>query len=63
MDMTNLEKLKSVVAIQVSDGNWDANEYMRGMANGLILAEAIMENRSPEYKNPPTKEIIHEERS
>ena len=38
------ENLINVRDIQCTDGNWGANEYMRGMANGLILAVAIMED-------------------
>ena len=37
--------------IQCTDGNWDYDEYMRGMANGIILALAIMEGKEPEYKD------------
>lgn len=44
-----LDKLKEITKIATADGNWNANEYMFGMANGLILAEAIMENKSPVY--------------
>ncbi len=37
-----LEDLKSIVETQCSKGNFDQNEYMRGMANGLLLAWYIM---------------------
>lgn len=33
-----IEDLKKIVDIQCSDGNWNCDEYMRGMANGLLLA-------------------------
>lgn len=36
-----------------SKGNYDVNEYMRGMANGLILARAIMNGEEPEYIPAP----------
>ena len=45
-----LQALRNVVKIQGHKGNWDYNEYMRGMYNGLELALAIMENREPIYK-------------
>ena len=48
--MTKLEELKNCKNIQCSKGNYDQGEYMRGMTNGLILAEAIMEGKDPEYK-------------
>ncbi len=37
-----LEDLKNIVKIQCSKGNWDVDEYMRGMANGLMLAWNII---------------------
>lgn len=33
-----LDDLRTIVEIQCSKGNYDVNEYMRGMANGLLLA-------------------------
>ena len=49
--------LKSVVEIQCSTGNADQGEYMRGMANGLLLAwHIIVEPYGKEitYFDPPT---------
>jgi hypothetical protein len=37
-----LADLKKTVEIQCSAGNYDQGEYMRGMANGLLLAWYIM---------------------
>lgn len=37
-----LADLKNVVEIQCDVGNWNHNEYMRGMANGLLLAWYII---------------------
>jgi hypothetical protein len=34
--------LKSIVETQCSRGNYDTSEYMRGMANGLLLAWHIL---------------------
>lgn len=44
------EKLKEISSIQSTKGNWDYSQYMRGLANGLILAVAIMEDKEPVYK-------------
>ena len=51
--MTSLEKLIDVKNIQCKKGNFDQSEYMRGMANGLILATHIMTNAEgdPVYKD------------
>lgn len=44
-----LKDLKNICDIQCSEGNFDVNEYMRGMANGLILAVSIFEGTDPKY--------------
>lgn len=48
-----LDKLNNVVKIQCLDGSWDYDAYMMGLANGLILAQAIMLDKSPEFKKVP----------
>jgi len=48
-----LADLKNLADIQSTKGNYDCNEYMRGLANGLILAVATMENKEPNYIEPP----------
>jgi hypothetical protein len=63
MDKTPLDKLDAVLAIATAPGNgrddpdtgYVADDYMRGMANGLILAEHIMRDRhgDPDYVPPP----------
>jgi len=54
---SGLHDLEKINGIQSSHGNWDYDEYMRGMANGLILAVAIMKNKEAEYLDKP-KEYI-----
>lgn len=44
-----LNKLKQVKLISCQDGNWDYSPYMLGLANGLILAVAIFEDKEPKY--------------
>jgi len=48
-----LANLKDCVAIQCFDGNWNYDRYMHGMANGLILALAVMEGCEPKYLEAP----------
>lgn len=50
-----LGELDSIVGIQCSDGNWNTSEYMLGMANGLLLAQATMKDEEPAYKKRPDK--------
>lgn len=51
---TNLEKLIEIRDIQCSEGNYDQSEYMRGLANGLILAVATMIDEAPVLKTQVT---------
>jgi hypothetical protein len=43
-----LEQLRQVILTACHPGNI-TDEYMLGMANGLILAQAIIENKTPNY--------------
>jgi hypothetical protein len=59
---SRMENLINLRNIQSTPGNYDCNEYMRGMANGLILAVHTMLSPKKEiaYIDPPEKEIKHE---
>ncbi len=48
-----LTKLRGVTDIACQPGNYAHDPYLHGMANGLILALAILTDRDPEYLNPP----------
>lgn len=55
-----LEKLKkkkkdiqNVHNIACSNGNWNHNQYMHGMANGIICVKAIIDDEEPVYLDPP----------
>ncbi len=52
-----MRELRSARDQQCSPGNWDYSEYMRGLANGLILAVHIMDNEKgdPPYFEAPMK--------
>lgn len=50
---TAIEKLDEVTAMATSVGNYNCNAYMLGMANGLLLAQAIMHDREVEYLSAP----------
>lgn len=50
------DRIKAVekqVAIQCSDGNWNYDPYMHGMANGLICALATIKGEEPVYLEAP----------
>ena len=48
-----IAKLKNIKEIQCTKGNYDVDAYMHGLANGLILALAIMEDKDPEFIDAP----------
>ena len=56
------DKLADIVAIQCSDGNWNYDPYMQGMANGLILAQAILTDTDPQFLSAPA-EWLHDKPS
>lgn len=48
-----LWELNQATITASSPGNYDANPYMHGMANGLILANATMKDEDPAYLEWP----------
>ncbi|NQT33242.1 MAG: hypothetical protein HQ594_06195 [Candidatus Omnitrophica bacterium] len=52
-----IEKLKDLKNIQCKTGNYDMGEYMRGMANGLILAVSVFEEKEPIFFKPLAKKV------
>jgi len=65
----SIESLKGLVDIQTSDGNWNYDPYMHGMANGMILAlHLFQENENgclPDFLEAPKvwgcdKNEVHE---
>jgi hypothetical protein len=47
------ETIKNLVDIQCSNGNWNYSPYMMGLANGLIMARAILSGESPQFLSAP----------
>lgn len=54
--------LVDIVEIQLQDGNWNYNDYMRGMANGLLLAKTIMTQAEVYEPLAPPEKWIEENR-
>lgn len=54
-EITKKELLKRIKAVsdckkaQYTTGNYRKDKYMRGLANGLVIAEAILNGVSQEY--------------
>lgn len=53
MELTakQVKELHDVLSIQKSDGNWNANDYMLGMYNGMELMMSIIESRDTQYRS------------
>lgn len=50
-----LTKLRELVEIQGRNGNWNYDQYMRGMYNGMELMLAVLEDREPKYRHAPDR--------
>ena len=59
VDEPTLEQIKKalddLIAVQGADGNWNYDAYMHGLANGLILARSIIDNKEPDFLKAPKK--------
>jgi hypothetical protein len=55
MDNVQLEAMREALKIQGYHGNWNYDEYMHGMYNGMELMMAIAENREPDFKDKPNQ--------
>jgi len=53
MLQNSLQTLRDLTQVQCSDGNWDHDQYMHGMANGMIFALSLFEAGEPEYLEAP----------
>jgi hypothetical protein len=49
------DTLEDAVKTQCSDGNWNYDPYMHGMANGMIFALSLFKGDKPEYLEAPAK--------
>lgn len=55
-------RLRDMVKIQGRKGNWDYDEYMRGMYNGMELMLATIENREPDFKEGEAKKSLTDDK-
>jgi len=45
-----VDKALELIKVQCGKGNYDQDEYMRGMANGMIIIKSIFTDKEPEFK-------------
>lgn len=53
MDETILKHMRELLTVQGWDGNWNYDEYMFGMYNGMELMLSLAEGREPVFKEKP----------
>ena len=51
--LQGVEALEGLLKVQCSDGNWDYDEYMHGMAKGMILALSLFKAGEVEFLEAP----------
>jgi len=54
-----IQTINDLLYTQGRDGNWDYDNYMLGMYNGMELMVAIMENREPIYKECKEEDFLY----
>lgn len=54
----DLASLDELLAVQLANGNWNYDDYMMGLANGMILSRHVVADApgEPEFRRAPTLE-------
>ena len=50
-----IPKMREMLEVQGSDGNWNYDSYMHGMYNGMEYIIAMVESREPVFREAPKK--------
>lgn len=45
-----MEMIQNYRRIQGTDGNWNTDDYMRGLFNGIEICIALLEDREPQFR-------------
>ena len=53
MLQNSLQTLRDLTQVQCNDGNWNYDQYMHGMANGMIFALSLFDAGEPKYLEAP----------
>jgi len=53
-----VKKCQNMTDSMITDGSYDHNEYMRGMANGMKILMAVLTNKEPEFIEAPDNLIV-----
>ena len=55
MDKTIIIRIGKVVKVQKFDGNWNYDPYMFGLLNGMIMIEAMVKGKTPDFYEKPKR--------
>ena len=59
---SRLASVNELLAVQGSRGNWNADDYMCGLYNGMELTIALLEGREPEFRTLRNERVLPIER-
>lgn len=63
MTEEQIEQLEELVKLQCTNGTWNYDSYHFGMANGLILALAVMKGEEPQFLKAPAQWLEDNEKN
>jgi hypothetical protein len=48
-----IQDMQDLIDVQCSEGNYNYDAYMHGMANGMLLMQSLFTDLDPEYMSAP----------
>ena len=54
---TRIKDLRDLVELQGRHGNWDHDDYMCGLFNGMEISLAMLETREPQFRALPKERV------
>jgi len=54
-----IESMKQILEVQGSSGNWNYDNYMLGIFNGMELMMATLEDREPLFRKCKEKDFLY----
>lgn len=60
-----IDGMREILETQGNDGNWNYDEYMFGLYNGMEFMVAMIEGREPVFRDKPKEflenKVVHSE--
>jgi len=51
----NFKVGREMLTLQGENGNWDCDEYMHGLYNGMEFMLSLIEGREPQFREAPNR--------